>query len=157
MRVKDLMTHSPCTCSVHDTANVPAQHMWEHDCGIVPVVSDDGRLVGVVTDRDICMAAYLQGSRLSEIPVEAFMTRELTACRPEDTLQDAEHMMQMRQVHRLPVVDERGAPVGVLSLADLAKKMPIGNGRGQNNPVEQFVETVATISRPRAGGDPVTR
>jgi predicted transcriptional regulator len=124
--------------------------MWEHDCGIVPVVDDEGRTVGVVTDRDICMAAYLQGSRLSEIPVETCMSHELTLCRPEDSIQDAEHMMQMRQVHRLPVIDERGAPIGVLSLSDVAKKVPVGNGRGQHNPVEQFVETVVTISRPRA-------
>lgn len=149
MRVKELMTPNPCTCSIHDTAAVPAQHMWEHDCGIIPVIDDDGRLAGVVTDRDLCMAAYLQGARLSEIPVETCMSRELTMCHPEDSVQDAEHMMQMRQVHRLPVVDERSAPVGVLSLADVAKKMPVGNGRGQNNPVEKFVETVVTISRPR--------
>ena len=150
MRVKDLMSQPLSTCHVHDSAACAAQIMWEHDCGIVPIVDDHGQLVGVVTDRDICMAAYFQNRPLTEVPIEHFMSRDLTACHPEDALSHAEQLMSDRQIHRVPVVDSGGAPIGILSLSDLAREVVrTSNGRHEGDPGEALLHTVAAISRPR--------
>ena len=150
MRVKDLMSQPLSTCSVHDNAAAAAQIMWEHDCGIVPVVDDHGHLVGVVTDRDVCMAAHFQNRPLTEIPIEHFMSRDLSAVHPEDALAHAEQLMSDRQIHRVPVVDPSGAPIGILSLSDLAREVVrIGNGRNEGDPGDALLHTVAAISRPR--------
>jgi CBS domain-containing protein len=150
MRVKDLMTQPPSTCNIHETANDAAKLMWEHDCGIIPVVDDEGRLAGVVTDRDVCMAAYFQGRRLTDIPIDAFMTRELVSCHAEDALPHAQQLMMDRQIHRVPVVDQQGAPIGILSLSDLAREVVrAGNGRHAGDPSDALLHTVAAVSRPR--------
>ncbi len=150
MRVKDLMTQPACICTIHDTANTVARMMWEHDCGIVPVVDDNGKLVGVATDRDVCMAAYFQGRRLADIPIESCMTREPSVCRPEDALAHAEQVMSDRQVHRVPVVDQAGLPIGMLSLSDLARDaVRTGNGKHVGDPADAVLHTVAAVTRPR--------
>ena len=148
MRVKELMTQPPSTCHMLDSANTAAKLMWEHDCGIVPVVDDDHHLVGIVTDRDICMAAYFQGRRLSDIPVESFMSRELSSCKAEDAVNQVEQLMRDRQIHRVPVVDQHGTPIGILSLTDLAREV-VRNGNGRSSDADAVLSTVAAISRPR--------
>src|SRR5678815_17892 len=107
MRVQDLMNRPAITCDVNDDLNVPAKLMWEHDGG-------------VITDRDICMAAYTQGRSLDQILVNAVMAKHVVSVRPDDKLGDAAHVMTENQIRRLPVVDAAGKPVGVLSLNDLA-------------------------------------
>jgi len=150
LRVKDLMSAQPHACAVSEPASAAARIMWEHDCGIVPVVSGDGRLVGVVTDRDICMATYLQGRPPAEIPVRQLMTREPIACHPDDEVLWAEHLMAERQIHRLPVVDHHGAPVGMLSLGDLARgSTASGDGRRKGDLRDDLLQTMAAIARPR--------
>lgn len=150
MRVKDLMTQPACTVHVNDNANSAAKMMWENDCGIVPVVDDDGHLVGVVTDRDVCMAAHFQGRTLAEIPVHAFMSREPSSCHADDALAHAEQVMSDRQIHRVPVIDQQGAPIGVLSVSDLAREAArTGNGKAAGDPGDALVHTVAAIYRPR--------
>src|SRR5215472_8882516 len=138
MRVKDLMTQPACTVNVHDNANSAVKMMWEHDCGIVPVTDDEGHLIGVVTDRDVCMAAYFHGRPLTEIPIEAFMSRDPSACHAEDAVAHAEQVMSEHQIHRVPVVDQQGTPIGVLSLSDLAREVArTGNGgKRTNDPVD---------------------
>jgi CBS domain-containing protein len=150
MRVKDLMTQPACICTTSDTANTAARMMWEHDCGIVPVVDKDGKVVGVVTDRDVCMAAYFQGRPLEDIPIVSFMTREPSVCRPDDALAHAEQLMSDRQIHRVPVVDQAGTPIGVLSLSDLAREAArSGNGKRAGDPAAAVLHTVAAVTRPR--------
>jgi CBS domain-containing protein len=99
--------------------------MWEHDCGVVPVVGEGNgtaRLVGMLTDRDICMAAYTQGATLRDIPAARAMARQVFSCRPTDSLAVALRIMRTNQVHRLPVVDADDRVVGILSLADVARE-----------------------------------
>jgi signal-transduction protein with cAMP-binding, CBS, and nucleotidyltransferase domain len=80
------------------------------------------RVIGMITDRDICMAAYMQGRRLHDIPVAIAMSKEVYSCRPTDSLAVALKVMQTNQVHRLPVVDQDDRIVGILSLADVARE-----------------------------------
>ena len=122
MRVMELMTTEAGSCRAYDSVDKGAQIMWEQDCGAVPVVDQDGVVVAMLTDRDICMAAFTQGRALSEIRVSSAMSQDLWTCRPEDDVALAEDRMRSHQVRRLPVVDAEGRLVGVLSLSDLARE-----------------------------------
>lgn len=93
--------------------------MWEHDVGAVPVVGSDGSVVGMITDRDICMAVYTRGGTLDDHRVSSAMSNEVHACTPEDTTTAAEELMQTFQIRRVPVIDDDRL-VGILSLNDIA-------------------------------------
>ncbi len=113
--------------------------MWEHDCGCVPVVDGHGKLAGIVTDRDICMAAYTQGVPLEAIPLARVMSPKLILCSRTDELETAHHLMRTYEIHLIPVADSRGRPVGILSLSDV-----VNHNRGEL--AEQSVEVAATFS-----------
>jgi CBS domain-containing protein len=151
MQVKELMTATPMSCDVDTTANDAARVMWECDCGVVPVVNREGRTVGVVTDRDICMAAYFQGRPLIEIPIADVMSRDLCAIQADADLADAERLMQQRQIRRLPVVADGGSLVGILSLSDVAQAvgrdgaLRLASGEGR-----ELLKTVTKVSERRS-------
>ena len=94
MKVADSMTRDVRACSVHDSLNAAARVMWENDCGCVPIVDSQGRLVGIVTDRDICMAAYTQGVPLEAIPLERVMAARVISCSRTDDLETAHRLMR---------------------------------------------------------------
>jgi CBS domain-containing protein len=121
MKVAAVMRQDVQTCGGHDTLNTAAHIMWEHDCGCVPVVDAEAHVVGMLTDRDVCMAAYTKGAPLAALSVGDTMSKTVCTCAAEDTLADAERIMRANQVHRLPVVDAAGRLVGILSLNDLAE------------------------------------
>lgn len=122
MKVEQIMTSDVKFCTENDNLSRAAQLMWENDCGFVPVLALNGqaKLVGVLTDRDICMAAYTQGGSLSEIPVGTAMAHQVFTCKPGDDIRQAEMLMKQNQIRRLAVTDERGILVGVVSINDLA-------------------------------------
>ncbi len=120
MKVEDVTNRSVKSAHPNDTLNHAARLMWENTCGAVPVVDDDMKPVGFVTDRDICMAAYTQGKPLRDIRVEAAMARKVVTCHPEDDLESAMNLMAEKGLRRLPVVGRDGKLVGILSLDDLA-------------------------------------
>jgi CBS domain-containing protein len=151
MKVEDLMTRQVHCCRRHDPLGEPARIMWERDCGCVPVLEADGsgRVVGMITDRDVCMAAYTKGRPLDQIGVEEVMSRRVVSCGPRDDVKEAEAAMQRAQVRRLPVVDAEGRLVGLLALADLAGATA-GERRGRKGAVTQkeVVATLEAICRP---------
>jgi CBS domain-containing protein len=119
--VRDVMTRDVATCSPDASLTEAARVMWVRDCGFVPVTEgESGPLCGVVTDRDVCMAAYTQGKTLSEIPVRTAMATHVATVREEESLSRAHALMRERHVRRLPVVDADRRVVGVLSLNDVA-------------------------------------
>jgi len=146
MHVKELMTHPVVTCQTGDHLDVPARLMWEYDCGIVPVVGAEGRLEGVITDRDITMAALLKGQRLDQLPVEGAMARELLIVHPEESIETVEQLMRDGQVRRVPVVDPERRAVGMVSLSDLAQVTARARKSG---PDRELVATLAAVARPR--------
>src|SRR6185369_13648112 len=89
--------------------------------GCLPVLDTEGHVIGMITDRDICMAALTRGQRLNEIPVSVAMSKEVLSCGPEATLIEAEEIMRSGQVRRLPVIDSAACLVGLVSLNDLAR------------------------------------
>ena len=122
MLARDLMSHPPITCHVNDAMNLAAHEMWNHDCGAIQVVNDDGKLVGVITDRDICMAAYTQSRPLDELLVNSAMATHVVSVQPHQTLAEVEQLMAAHQIRRIPVVDGDHKPVGMITLNDLARE-----------------------------------
>jgi len=147
MRVQGIMSNPVITCRPQDCVGAAAQLMWDRDCGSILVVGDDGRLVGILTDRDVCMAAFTTGNRLSEIRVLDVMASQVVCCDPEDALETAEKLMSERQIGRLVVIDRHGAPVGVLSLGDIARYALSSQRRDILE--HQLVQTLAAIRAPR--------
>lgn len=119
MNVKDIMSMSVQTCVPQDSLAAAARLLWEHDCGCLPVVDGDKRPKAMITDRDICMAAYTRGQPLAALRVADSMSTSVATCRQEDDLGTAARRMAKQQVRRLPVVDADGRLVGLLSLNDL--------------------------------------
>jgi CBS domain-containing protein len=159
MNVFEVMTRRVYSCRPEDTLAAAAALMWEHDVGCLPVVAADGEVVGMVTDRDICMAAYTRGERLVEMDIASVMSRELHACRPEQSVSKAEELMRLDRVRRTPVVDERGRLLGILSLGDLAREACHQKRRKYGEALdEEVTTTLAAVSEPaphaarRAGG-----
>jgi CBS domain-containing protein len=148
--VEQLMSRVVGTCRPDDRLDAAAQIMWERDCGVVPVTTiEDGgaeRVVGIVTDRDVCMAAYTQGRRLAEVPVSVAMSHDVRTCRPSDSIRTALRLMAAGQLRRLPVVDEASHLVGILSFADVARE----EARSQAMvPVDDLAKTVEALAAPR--------
>jgi CBS-domain-containing membrane protein len=150
-RVHSLMTTQVHTCSTEDCLARAAQLMWESDCGIVPVTDDSG-VVGLVTDRDICMATYTQGRPPGEIRVGKVMSPSVYACAADDPVGSALSLMAQHRVRRLPVVGKDGRLVGMLTLADIARW-----SRGTPTPAVEAAlsETLADISKRSLAAVPV--
>jgi CBS domain-containing protein len=112
LKVKDLMVGEVKRCETYNTLNTAAQTMWDNDIGFIPVVDSDALVLGILTDRDICMAAYIQGVSLTESLVTSAMSKEVFSCAPDDVIATAEMLMREKQVRRLPVIGRQGRLVG---------------------------------------------
>jgi CBS domain-containing protein len=148
MRVEEVMTQDTKTCRPDDSLSRAAQIMWDGDCGCVPVVDAAGKAVGMITDRDICMAAYTRGQVLSEMTVASVCSPRVVGVDPGESVGSAERLMREYKVRRLPAVDRQGRVVGIVSMNDLARKCA-GSGRG-NADTEGVVRTLAAIGTPGA-------
>jgi len=120
MKVQDMMSKAVTTCAMQDTLNTVAQKMWDVDCGVLPVVDGEQRPLAVITDRDVCMAAFTTGKTLDDLRVAGSMSKQIWTCRAQEEVNSAALRMAKHGVRRLPVVDAEGRLVGMLSLNDLA-------------------------------------
>jgi|SRR6476661_693221 len=119
MNVRDIMTRPLQTCTLHDNLATVAMRMWESDCGALPVKNHDGHVIGMITDRDICMAAATKHREISDVLVWETITGDIVTVRPEDDISMALDVMAKTQVRRLPVIDDDGLVQGILSMNDL--------------------------------------
>jgi CBS domain-containing protein len=137
-------------CAPDDTLARAAQLMWEKDVGCLPVCGPGRKAVAMLTDRDISMAAFMQWKHLAEVPVENAMSKGLHGCSPDDELAQAEEIMRRNQVRRLPVLDDDGVLVGLLSLGDIARYVRQHSPRQNGTLAQQrLAETLAAICEPR--------
>lgn len=153
MRVEKIMSHQAVTCSPHNTLEQAANLMWNSDCGCLPVTTGDGErhVAGIITDRDICMAALFQGKALRELRVADAMAKNVSTCRAGDDIEEVEAKMQNEQIRRLPVVDEDGAVIGIVSMADLAREAARSQySQHHEVPASAVMTTLAKISTPVA-------
>ena len=104
----------------------------------------------MISDRDICMAAYTQGKSLNDIPVGVAMAHSVLSCKPGDDLALAEAMMREARIHRIPVVDKHGALLGIVSLTDIARNaLSLGDSRVALGTQAEIARTLAAIREPR--------
>jgi CBS domain-containing protein len=135
MKVKDLMSTGVRTCTPDTTVADAARLMREGDCGMLPVV-DDGELVGVVTDRDICIARALHDVRASHVRIGALATQTVVTCAPEDDVKTALTLMTQARVRRLPVVGVGRTVLGVLSMNDIVRAVEADGGTLEDRVIE---------------------
>ena len=146
MKISEIMSKNPRTVSPDTPVSEAAQVMKEEDVGMVPVVErvggaeTRGRLVGVVTDRDIAIRAVAEG-RATDSPVSDVMSGGVKTCGPDDSIEDAMALMGREQVRRVPIVDERGSLVGVVSQADVVRMT------GKDRQAERTVEKISQPNR----------
>jgi CBS domain-containing protein len=118
-QIRDVMTASPDAVRTTATLQQAARLMKEKGIGDVLVEDEEGRLVGIVTDRDVTIRATSEGASPSTTTIEGVYTRDVTALAPSDTVHDAVRLMRARDVRRLPVV-ENGRAIGIVSLGDIS-------------------------------------
>lgn len=119
MRVQDIMRHSPRSCSPTTNLAAVTEQLWNFSCGALPVVDANGKVVGILTDRDICVAIGTRNQRPSELRAGDAMSRQVATCRSTDDIHDALKLMRTRNVARIPVVSDQGKLEGILCLSDL--------------------------------------
>jgi len=119
MKVKDVMTHSAVCCSPVTNVGHAVELMWVHNCGMLPVIGSDQKLLGVVTDRDISIAMGTRNRLAGELTVGEIATAPGITCKADDEIHEALHTMAFHHVRRLPVVNGDGIPQGVLSIDDI--------------------------------------
>jgi CBS domain-containing protein len=138
MKVHDVMTQDVRTCRPETNLAQAAIQMWNGDFGVLPVVADGGKVVGMITDRDICMAAATKHRDPAKIRVGEVMTGQVYGCSPDTDIHEALKIMQQRQVRRLPIInadDKRLA--GILSMNDVTLK---AKGEGETELSARDVE-----------------
>jgi len=152
MKIRKIMTRAPAYCTPLCTAEMAANLMYQYDTGILPVVQDslDLRLLGVVTDRDLCRSVIAARRDPAHTAVNECMSRNPISASPEDDVKQAAELMAEHQLRRLPVLDEHGHLVGMLSLADLVEQDAVG--------MELLAHTLKSICVPsRLAADKRTR
>jgi CBS domain-containing protein len=138
MKVKDVMTTNPICCRLTDTAQAVAKILRDEDIGSVPIISEEGKLEGIITDRDLCSTIIAEGLDPRTTSINNYVTRNPLACRADDDLDNCEKAMQKNRIRRIPVVDDQERCIGVVSQADLALR----------EEPQKVKETVAEISKP---------
>jgi CBS domain-containing protein len=128
LKVSEIMSRNPAYCWLSHSALTAATVMQQRDIGILPVTMDafTPKLVGVVTDRDLCLHVIAAGRDPAHIWISECLTEEPVCCTAEDDVHYALELMKQHQVRRLPVVDAKNEIVGMLSFSDLVRKNAIG-------------------------------
>jgi CBS domain-containing protein len=148
MKVAELMTKDVASCRTSEPASAACKIMWDCDCGLVPVLADNSDdVVGVVTDRDICMACWSRGLAPQNLYVADAMSKTLRSCSPNDSVAEVEATMRTNQIRRLPVI-EKGRLVGILSLADIAREAGRGARRDRDLAPDEITSTLSGIVQP---------
>jgi CBS domain-containing protein len=150
MKVRELMCKHVATVQPQQTLDRAARLMQAQACGCVVVVDESSTLLGIVTDRDVCMAALRADKPLSKLAASSAMSTSVHTCRADQSLEEAEQLMAEHRVRRLPVVDAAGKMLGVLSLDDIAREayrersklLPAVKAKSVGN-------TLGRINRPR--------
>jgi CBS domain-containing protein len=144
MKVKDIMTSDVKCCCLDTNLAAAAKIMWEDDCGAVPVTDNQGKVVGVITDRDICIAAATRSRAQWEIRVQDVISKTLHACTPGEEVRAALATMKLQKVRRLPVLGNDGRPVGIVSINDIVLHAST-SGKGTEIRAEDVLEALKSI------------
>lgn len=151
LRVHDCMVDIVVSCPPQASLEEAAHLMWTADCGVLPVVDAAERVVGVVTDRDLAMAAYIADKPLRDLSVAHCMSHTLHTCHRADSLEQAIRTLGEHGIRRLPVVDEGGMLEGILALNDVVRSVSsIGETREKARLSGLLLSAMASICAPRS-------
>jgi CBS domain-containing protein len=149
----ELATHNPAYCQPDTTLATAASLLWEYDCGILPVVDKDWRVLGVLTDRDICLALATRNESPSQVTAKEVMHTPAFTISARGTANQALRLMREHKVRRLPVVDSEGRLEAVLSFNDLALAAhPSGTIPGPDVSNEEVLATLKVFCAHEASG-----
>lgn len=152
MKVKELMTHQSNTARMDHNLEQVSLNMWRGDFGIVPIIDDANKVIGVITDRDITMAEALQHRPGFDIKVnEVVQQRPVLVCHPDDDIEKTLGEMEVNKIRRLPVVDDQGHIAGMVSLADIAAYC--GTGKNVSCTPARLVDAFKAIATPHTEGE----
>ena len=147
MRVVDIMMGTPYFCPPEANLGVVTELLWKGDCGFLPVVDARGKIVGVVTDRDVCIALGTRGRLPQDVTAAEVMTPQVHLCAPEDDIHEALREMREGHVRRLPVVTKKGALVGVISIDDVILHAEFEtSGRVAELTAQEVVKTLQALN-----------
>jgi CBS-domain-containing membrane protein len=145
MKVKEIMTPDAKAIWITQSLADAAKEMWENDCGALPIVKDGRKVVGILTDRDICMAAAMRDCKLSHISVEEVMNKRVYAAAADDKIEDALHTMREHKIRRLPVLGADGELKGIVSMNDIVLHAKTENGKKPPIDYKDVVKTYQAI------------
>jgi CBS domain-containing protein len=146
MRVQDVMTRNVKSCRPEATVDQAAMMMWDYDCGVLPVVDDGSRVMGMITDRDIAIAASTRGRLTTQIKVGEVMSGNVYACAEDEDVKSALNTMRRERVRRLPVVNYDGRLSGILSINDVVLRAEESRvGRAPEISQDDLVATLKAI------------
>ena len=119
MKVSEVMTKAPAYCRTDTSLAAAAEIMWNRNCGFLPVVSPQQNVVGVITDRDMCIAMATRNRLPGQVTVQEVCSVVIYSCQPDDDVRAAMETMADKKVRRLPVIDADGKLEGILSIDDV--------------------------------------
>lgn len=139
MKIREVMSPNPVCCLPTNSAQQVAGAMCDHNIGSVPVVinQDSRKLVGVITDRDLCCSVVAEGLDPKTTTIEKLITLDPVTCREGENIEHCERLMQEHQIRRIPIVDAEDRVIGIVAQADLALK----------DKPERVSKTLAEISK----------
>jgi len=146
MKVKEAMMRTVTTCHADTDLGAAVEMMWKHNCGILPVVDASGNLIGVVTDRDICIALGTRNRLPGDVTVNDVATKRVFWCKADDDIRLALNTMAEAKVRRLPVLNKAGGIEGILSTDDIVLHAATAHG-GEIAPAA-VVNTLKSIYAP---------
>ncbi len=145
MKVREIMTRDVKTCRPETNLAEVVKLMWERDCGVLPVVNSEGKVFGMITDRDICVAIATRGRTADRIEVRDVTAGKACTCAPDDDAAVALQKMKSQRVRRLPVVDAEGGLKGILSLNDVVTH----TGAASSTEIVSTMASICEHRRPR--------
>jgi CBS-domain-containing membrane protein len=145
MKVKEVMTPDAKAIWITESLAEAAKTMWENDCGILPILKNGRKVVGMITDRDICMATAMRDRNPSRISVEEVMNATVYAAEPEEEVEQALQTMREHKIRRLPVLNLEGELEGIVSMNDIVLKAKERNGKKPQIAYADVVKTYQAI------------
>lgn len=148
MKVKEVMMRTPYCCQPATNLGSATELMWNANCGFLPVEASDGKVIGVITDRDICIALGTRNRLAGDVTVSEVMPGKLYSCAPDDDIHVALQTMKEGKVRRLPVIAKNGPLVGVVSMDDiLLRAEPTRMGKEPELSTDEVVRAYRAITQ----------
>jgi CBS-domain-containing membrane protein len=146
IRAGELMSREVATVYPEDRVGYAARLMRDYDCGALPIVDQEGRLIGMITDRDISMRLVANEADTHNTVVADCMTDGAFACHAEDSVRECMRQMSRHRIRRLPIINDWGHVVGIVSQGDLARHAGNYPGRGERRAI---ADVICAVSEPR--------